>query len=161
MRFTVSAALLVCVLVASASCQDCDYPSNSDLEDVIADIFAAGGNPATPTVAVTSFHLVCLVYSQDECDRYSAVSVVVQHTCSGNPNCPSGTAMEQIESECNNGEWSNNVQGSTEHTRSEVSEANFATTVRDACSFCLSPELATILSRTTDTVTHCVGECFT
>ena len=162
MRFAVSAALLVSVLVATGSCQDnCILPTSSDLEDVIEAVILAGDSPATPTVAVMRFHLVCVVYSQDECDHYRAVSVLVQYTCSGNPNCPSGTAMEQIESECNNGVWSNNVQGSTENTRSEVSEANFSTAVREACSLCLSPELSTVMSLTTDTVTHCIGECIT
>ena len=158
MRFTVSAALLVCVLVASASCQqDCSYPSNSDLEDVIKEIIPTGDNPSIPTVSVISFHPLCLAFGEER-GRYRGVSVLVTYTCTGNPNCPQGMAEEQIESECVSSSWSNNVQGNTVNTRSEVSEATTATTTRDDCSFCVSPELASTLSLTTDSTTHCVGE---
>ena len=161
MRFTVSAALVVCALVATASCQqDCSYPSNSDLEDVIKDIIPTGENSAIPTVSVMSFHPLCLAFGEER-GGYRGLSVLVIYTCTGNPNCPPGTAEEQIESGCVSNSWSNSVASSTDNTRSVVSEATSTTPTREDCSFCVSPELIAAdigLTFTTDNVTHCVGE---
>ncbi|CAI8036485.1 CUB and sushi domain-containing protein 3, partial [Geodia barretti] len=84
-------------------------------------------------------------------------SVVVHYTCSGHNSCPPGTAVEQIESGCESGRWSNRVEGSTSFTRSQTTEASLSTTAREDCSACLSPELASELGITTDSVTHCVA----
>ena len=160
MHHKVLTVLVVAAVAVLSSCQECDYPSNSDIEDVIKDIIPTGENPSTPTVSVMSFRPLCLAFGEER-GGYRGLSVLVTYTCTGNPNCPSGTAEEQIESECNNnGVWSNNVVGSTVNTRSEVSEATNETTSREDCSFCLSPELimANSLAFTTDNVTHCVGE---
>ena len=149
--------LLVAVVAGICSCQECSLPTNDDLEEVIANILQA---PDISTVNVTRFHPVCLAFGQQQ-DLYRLVSVVVEYTCSGHTNCPSGTAVEQIESECDSGSWSNSVGGSTENTRSVPSDASFTTITREDCSFCFSPELASILGATTDSVTHCVGEWIT
>ena len=150
--------LIVATVAVISSCQDCVFPTDSELENVIENIILVGENPTPPTVTVIDFHPVCLAFDVER-DHYRGVSVVVQYTCAGNGNCPQGMAQEQIESECVNGAWSNGIQGSTDNTRSEDSEANFTTAVREDCSFCLSPELASHLSLTTESVTHCVGQC--
>ena len=149
--------LVVAVVAGICSCQDCSFPTNGDLEQVITDIIQFGDSSSIPTVTVARFHPVCLAFGQQQ-DRYRLVSVVVEYTCSGNTNCPSDTAVEQIESECINGAWSNIVQSSALDTRSVPPDASFNTTTRENCSFCLSPELADGMGATTDTVTHCVGE---
>ena len=150
--------LLVAAVAGMCSCQDCALPTNHDLEVVIEGILTSGDSPTPPVINVTSFHPVCLAFSQEQ-DRYRFVSVVVEYTCTGN-TCPSGTAVEQVESQCSvSGMWSNSVQGSTENTRTVNPQASFSTTTREDCAFCLSPERSGTLS--TDDVTHCVGECIT
>ena len=141
------------------SCQ-CTLPTNGDLELVIKGIIEADNASSTPTVNVMSFHPVCLAFDEIQ-DRYRAVSVMVNYTCTDNPSCSSGTAVEQIESECVNGQWSNVVRGVKERTRSQATKASFSTSTREDCSLCVSPELGAALSLVTDNVTHCVGECVT
>ena len=151
--------LVVATVVGICSCQSCTLPTSGDLEDVIANIIEADDSSSTPNVNVMSFHPVCLAFD-DVQDRYRAVSVLVEYICTGNPSCPSGTAVEQIESECSNGVWSNVVQGSSELTRSQTPEASFSTSTRQDCAFCVSPELdmRDELSFAPDSVTHCAGE---
>ena len=129
---------------------------------MIINIFEADDSSITPSVNVMSSHPVCLSLD-DVQDHYRAVSVVVEYTCTGNPSCPSGTVVEQIESECTNGVWSNVVQGSPEFIRSQTPEANFSTSTRQDCALCVSPELdeEAVLSLSPDSVTHCVGEYVT
>ena len=151
--------LIVAVVAGTCSCQDCSFPTNGDLEQVIASVIRSGDSSPPPTVTVAEFHPVCLAFGQQQ-DRYRLVSVVVEYTCSGHANCPQDTAVEQIESECINGVWSNMVLGSVLDTRSVPPDASFSTTTRENCSFCLTAELAnSIIGDTTDNVTHCVGEC--
>ena len=159
MNYAGLVVLVVATVAGICSCQKCTLPTSRDLEDVIEDIIANDDGSPTPSVNVMSFHPVCLALD-DVQDRYRAVSVIVEYTCSGNTRCPSGTAVEQIESECDNGVWSNVVQGSIEYTRSPTPEANFSTSTRQDCVLCVSPELdvASELSLSSDSVTHCVGE---
>ena len=96
MRLTILAALIIVLTADGASGQmDCPKITNAKLESVIA------GNLLIreENVDVLSFHPVCLAYSQER-DRYRFVSVVVEYTCTGNARCPSGTAVEQFESQC-------------------------------------------------------------
>ena len=150
--------LIVAIVAGICSCQEeCSFPTNDDLEQVIKEIIETGDSSIDADVDVMRFHPVCLAFGQQQ-DRYRLVSVVVEYTCSGNTNCPSGTVVEQIESGCDGGVWSNMVLGNTDFTRSVSTEANFTTTTREDCSSCLSTELASILGPTTDSVTHCVGK---
>ena len=136
------------------SVSKCALPTKGDLKKVIEEIFKA---PIT-TVDVMNFHLVCLAFD-DVQDRYRGVSVLVEYTCSGHGNCPSGTAVEQIESECDNGVWSNTVHGFTVtvSNRSQTTKASWETSTQKNCSFCLSPKLESH-RYVIDPVTHCVGE---
>ena len=154
MRLTIIAALLA---TSSASGQiDCPDITEAALENVIVNYIPTGDGSPPPTVDVLSFHPVCLAYSQER-DRYRFVSVVVEYTCTGNPNCPSGTAVEQFDSQCNSGTWSHSVQGDVDNIRTVNPTANFSTTTREDCALCFSPATATNLRLTTDTVTHCLG----
>ena len=152
-QITVTALIIT---MGVCNCQDCSYPTNEDLEDVIKELVPSADSPMTPNVNVMGFNPVCLAVS-DEKDLYRHVSAVVEYTCSGNSNCPTGRSEEQIESECNIGVWSTNVLGFTEHTHSVTTNASLSTMTREDCAFCLSLELATRLSLTADDVTHCVG----
>ena len=67
------------------------------------------------------------------------MSVVVQYICTNNQSFPSGTAVEQIESECNNGEWFNIVEGSIDFTCSQTTEASFYYNNSMCVDECLSP----------------------
>ncbi|CAI8041015.1 hypothetical protein GBAR_LOCUS22791, partial [Geodia barretti] len=149
--------LLVAVIMVGTSSQQhyCSYPSSTELESVIAAIIASGDAAAKPTITLLDFNPVCRSFT-DRQDLLRGVSVVVQYTCSGHSSCRSGTAVEQIESGCESGQWSIRVEGSTSFTRSESTEASLSTTAREDCSACASPELTNTLDITTDSVTHCV-----
>ena len=160
MNYAGLVVLVVATVAGICSCQRCTLPTNGDLEDVIAEIIGSDDSSSTPNVTVMSSpHPVCLAFD-DVQDRYRAVSVLVEYTCNGNPSCPSGTVVEQIESQCDSGVWSNIVQGSTEFSRSPTPEASFSTSTRQDCVFCVSPDLnlEAGLSFSPDSVTHCVGE---
>ena len=143
------------VVAGLCSCQQqCLFPTNDDLELVIAMILVEE-SPPPPTINVIRFHPVCLAFGEQQ-DRYRVVSVVLEYTCSGNTNCPPGTVVEQIDSVCNGGRWS---PVSTENVpRPVFTEANFTTTTREDCLFCLSQEMNQI-QLPIDNVTHCLGEC--
>ena len=164
MNYAGLVVLVVATVAGICSCQQqmCTLPTSGDLEDVIGSILQIEDFPSTPTVNVMSIHPVCLALD-DVQDRYRAVSVLVEYTCTGSPSCPSGTVVEQIESECFNGVWSNIVQGSPEFIRSQTSEASFSTSTRQDCVLCVSPELDVEASLTLspDNVTHCVGQYVT
>ena len=159
MRLTTALATLIVALTAGgvSGQMDCPEITETALENVIRSSIPTGDSPATPIADVLSFHPVCLAYSQER-DRYRYVSVVVEYTCTGNARCPSGTAVEQFESECDGGTWSHDVQGDVDNTRTENPTANFSTATREDCAFCFSPALASNLRLTTDDVTHCVGK---
>ena len=159
MNYAGLVVLVVATVAGICSCQKCTLPTSGDLEDVIINTLQSDDSASTPNVNVMSIHPVCLALD-DVQDRYRAVSVLVEYTCSGLTSCPSGTVVEQIESECDNGIWSNTVQGSPEFTRSETTEASVSTSTRQDCVFCVSPDLVkeAKLSLSPDNVTHCVGE---
>ena len=142
---------------------DCAFPTNGDIETVIAGIIQAGDSPDAPDINVVSFRPLCLAFGVER-DRYRGVSVLVEYTCTGNPNCPSGTPLEQIESECGtlNGVWSASVQNTFENTRRTNPTATLSTNTREDCSFCLSPTLATRISLMhpifPDDEHHCIRE---
>ena len=157
MRLTVIAALIVVLTAGGVSGQmDCPEITETALKDVIGNNIPTGYDPHPPTVDVLSFHPVCLAYSQER-DRYRFVSVVVEYICTGHANCPSGTAVEQFDSQCSGGTWSHSVEGDVDNIRTVDPTANFSTTTKEDCAFCFSPALASNLRLTTDTVTHCVG----
>ena len=162
MRLTVLAILIVVLTAGGVSGQmDCPNITEVALKNVIRDNIPTGDNPATPTVEVLDFHPVCLAYSQER-DRYRYVSVVVEYTCTGNVDCPFGTAVEQIHSECSNGTWIGRVARIGSNFRTINTTANFSTTTREDCAFCFSPRVAEALDLTndhvTDAITHCVGK---
>ena len=155
MRLTSIAALIV-VLTAGGVSQDCPEITEAALENDVIVKSIPEHDISTATVDVLNFHPVCLAYSQER-DRYRFVSVVVQYTCTGNANCPSGTAVEQFDSQCSSGTWMHSVLGDFDNTRTKKPTANFSTTPRENCSLCVSPATATGPRLTTDPVTHCVG----
>ena len=160
--------VLVGVLVWTGYSQQqyCSPPTTSDLEGVISIIISSGDAAAPPTINLMSFNVVCRSFT-DRRSLLRGVSAVVQYTCTGHSNCPSGTVVEQIESECGFGTdgvtvmWTNDVEGSTDPSliRSQPADATLSTTTREDCSACLSPQLANNVGATTDSVTHCVGKC--
>ena len=159
MRLTIIAALIVVLTAGGVSGQmDCPEITETALKDVIGNNIPTGEHPHTPTIDVLSFHPVCLAYSPER-DHYRFVSVVVEYTCTGHVNCPSGTAVEQFDSQCSGGTWSHSVLSDVDNIRTVNPTANFSTTAREDCAFCFSPATVTGLgsTRVTDTVTHCVG----
>ena len=161
MRFVVAAALATCFL-GLASCQmpmDCALPTGSEIETVLIDIIAVGDSSSTPDIDVISFTPRCLAVSEQR-DRYRAISILVNYTCTGNTLCPDGDiGEEQIESDCVNGVWSNVVLGGTDFTRDATPEdAPASDPTRRDCAFCASPDLAMANGIQSDDVYHCIGE---
>ena len=156
--------LVVAVVVGTGYSQDCSTPNASDLETVLEAIIQSGDASTDPVITIADFEVVCGAYAQQE-GFLRGVSVVVEYTCSGHSNCPSGTVTEQIESACSSGSWTNNVGGTTDssRTRTTAPTATLSTTARDDCSFCFSEPLADDAGAgvTTDSETHCVGEWIT
>ena len=120
---------------------------------------------STPTVDhdVMSFHPVCLALN-DVQDHYHAVSVLMEYTCSGH-------TMEQIVSECGNGECCIVYSWVPQNLLAlKTTEANFSTSTTEDCAFCVSFELGDliflfslalfmIIPGWDYSVTHCVGTC--
>ena len=159
-RMELAVVLLVAVVIETGYSQDgCSSPSTGNLESVIATIIQAGDSAAPPQINLLNSNIVCRAFSQQQ-DLLRVVSVVVEYTCTGHSNCPPDTAVEQIESGCQSGSWSNTVFGSSDSSeiRSNPDGATFSTTAREDCSFCVSTQLALGQGIETDTVTHCVGE---
>ena len=66
-------ALFMAVVAGLCSCQrECSFPTNDDLQEVIANIIMVGDSPAQPDVSVMRFHPVCLAFGQQQ-DRYRAL----------------------------------------------------------------------------------------
>ena len=152
--------LLAMTIRISFSQGDCASPTHSGLESVIASIIQGEDTSGTAAVIeLMDFQVVCRAFSARQ-GFLRAVSVVVQYSCSGNANCPSGTVTEQIETECEDGRWDNSVNGIRDHIRSMTTEASLTTATRDDCIVCISPEIneAEDFRLDTDSVTHCVGE---
>ena len=153
--------LLVAVVVGAGYSQFCTIPTKEslerDLEQNVIPLIIQSAASARPTIDVSRVRIVCLTFYEQQ-GLLHGMSVVVQYNCTDHFNCPAGTVVEQIESGCESGQWSNRVEGSTSFTRSESTEANLSTTAREDCSACVSLELASELGVTTDSVTHCVGK---
>ena len=102
-RTGLAVVLLVAVVVETGYSQDdCNPPTASDLETVIATIIQAGDSAAPPQITLSNSNIVCRAFSQQQ-DLLRVVSVVVEYTCTGHSNCQSGTVVEQIESGCQSG----------------------------------------------------------
>ena len=161
MRFIFAAALATCFL-GLASCQmamDCAFPTGSEIQAVLRELIEVGESPSPATIDVISITPRCLAASQQR-DRYRAISVLVNYTCTGNILCPDGDrGEEQIESDCVNGEWIHTVFGSADLTRDATPEDVPASVpTRRDCAFCVSPALAVVVGLQSDDVYHCVGE---
>ena len=154
---------LVFVALVLGSCSgqsdECAPPTSSQLEEVIGLIFLAGDSAAAPTVNLMNSEIVCSGFGEQE-GLLRQVSVIVEYTCTGYIGCPSDTATEQIESQCNGGNWTSVVGGSTDDVRLQSPIATLTTPDRDDCAFCLSPDKAvSVNAPAPDDVTHCVGQC--
>ena len=152
--------LFVGLVVGLGSCQDCFPPTSDDLMTVIGAIIQTADSSAQPVILLTYFNVVCSAFSEQQ-GFLRGVSVVVEYACTGNSNCPSGTVIEQIESGCSSGEWTNNVAGTTSPSRIRTTAptATLSTATREDCLYCLSPVLANDVGVTTDSISHCVGQC--
>ena len=155
-RTKIAIVFLAVVIVLCSGQDECDLPTPSQLEDVISLIIRAGDNEAPPTVVLTDYNIVCRAFGEER-DRLRIVSVVVEYTCTGHARCQSVSGVEQIEAECNEGAWTNVVEGSTADVRTQSPLATL-NTPSDVCAFCLSPtKAANSGAGTSDIVTHCIG----
>ena len=118
----------------------CPSPTRSQLESIIGLIIEDGSNSGTAVIELLNFHPVCRSFDRKQ-DLFRYMSLVVQYSCTGHVNCPSGTVTEQIEIGCGSGSWTNEILGRTFDLRSTTTDASFNTITRDDCAYCLSPEL--------------------
>ena len=156
--YSAELAVLVAVVIGTVYSQDgCMSPTTSDLENVISAIIAAGDIGSPPLITLFNFTVVCRAFAQQQ-DLLRYVSVVVEYTCTGHPNCPSEVVVEQIESGCDEGGGSWGITAldfvDFSQIRSQSPDATLSTNGRNNCSVCVSPQLAS----PSDTVTHCFGE---
>ena len=152
--------LLVIALVGISHAQtDCPEPQVTDIETVIADIIVAGDASAPPDITLLNSNVVCRAFGEQQ-GLLRGVSVVVEYTCTGHSDCQTDTVLEQIESGCPSGNWTNSVGGTTatNFIRSPLDGSSLSTTAREDCSRCFSTQLANDAGVSTDPVTHCVGE---
>ena len=158
--FVVLLALFAVVERGSAQNNDCPEPQGTDLEDVIALIIQAGDASGAPNITLLNSNVVCRAFGEQQ-GLLRGVSVVVEYTCTGHSDCQTDTVVEQIESGCPSGNWTNSVGGTTatDFIRSPLNGASLSTTAREDCSRCFSEQLASDAGVSTDPVTHCVGEC--
>ena len=163
MRSAVFITALAVVHVSNlASAQrDCGYPTTNDITVLIRNTLSSGDAFSLPAVNISSFQPLCLAYSRLQY-RYRGLSVLVRYTCTDSSVCPlgGGELVEQFESACENGVWSNRILGSTADTRTRAPTASFETVLREDCAYCLSPELALSVGvpATPNRQHHCVGE---
>lgn len=155
------ATVLVLWFLGLTSCQkDCAYPTAVDIENHIVDILQSDDSSSTPTVTVTSYHPLCLAYSEQR-NRYRYFSVLAEYTCTGSTSCPSGSAVEQFDSQCSTSSrtWGG-ISNSFELIRRENPSATLSTATREDCSLCTSADFALVLELTStpDDETHCIGE---
>ena len=148
--------LILSIIAGLCRGQDCGYPTTDDLEDVIKQAIPSSDSSTTPTVNVISFNPACLAFSEQK-GLYRSLSVIVEYTCSGNVNCRTDTVVEQFESQCNAGVWSKSLFNSTDGVRSVTTNASMSTITKEDCAFCLSLDIASRLSLTTNDIHHCVG----
>ena len=157
--------LVAALCVAEALCGDetdrgCASPTRSQLENaVIGPIVENGANPGTAVIELMDYRIVCRAFDLQQ-DLLQYVSVVVQYSCTGHENCPSGTAKEQFEASCNDGQWGIGVLGASASFHSMPTEGTSITTARDDCFLCASQALISSVSYplTADPLTHCTGE---
>ena len=157
----VNSAVLLLVASLARGQLDCAYPTRTDLASVIQNTLRSGDAASNHDINVTAFHPLCLAYSAQK-HRYRGISVLINYTCRGPATCPRGeSAIEQFESECEDGRWSNRILGTfSAGSRTIEPTASFSTTLREDCAFCFSPELGREVGAPTapDAVTHCAGE---
>lgn len=158
--FSASAVVLAFCFGPVLSQTDCTLPTNNDIATLIVSVLQSGHDLNITTIDVTDFQLLCLAYSEEQ-NRYRYFSVLVEYTCIGNTNCPSGTAIEQLDSQCNSGVWGG-VGGNFEDIRTQDPIDTSSTFTREDCALCISPDLISILGIpiVADNETHCVGELY-
>lgn len=156
--FSVSTVLLACCLGPILCQTDCAFPTSYDIETLIVNVLQSEHGLSITSIVLWDFQPLCLAHSEEE-NRYRYFSVLVEYTCIGNTNCPIGTAVEQLDSQCNSGMWGG-VGGSFENIRMQDPIATSSTRRREDCALCISPDLTGILGIpiVADNETHCVGE---
>ena len=132
-----------------------DAPSSTGL---VVDVFrVVSGDPSAPvTVQVHATHVVCLRSGRTR-DTFSAVSVIVNYTCTGPPSaseCTGNPTLSQFEFECVRTSWSASVGGSAANIITTPPDGSFSTPRRSDCGVCVSPMRASF-SGLTNNSQHC------
>ena len=132
MRLT--AVLVLVFPVYLVLCENCTYPNDGDLKDVIHSSITAGWFPPPQS----NFTVLCLSHSLER-DRYRFATVLVEYSCVGLGTCPNVPTVEELIIGCMEHNW---------YLLSNASVvANFSTELRQDCASCSA-----------DSVTGCLGE---
>ena len=127
--------------------QDCQYPNNEDIFDIISSSITEGIGPLG--IDIREFGVLCLSHGARR-DRYRHASVLVEYSCEDISVCTSGAMVKQLVIACVENTWSfvsSNVTSTA---------ANFSTELREDCSSC-----SDVAGPQTDLVTNCVGKSWT
>ena len=140
---------------------DCPLPDVSVLETLIASLFPTSDSPSIPTIRIdVNVTYVCLQSGMFK-DTYRGMSFLARYECSGSMNCLSNVVEEsQFDLSCTSrGEWTTDIEGSSEFSFTRDPVANLTTPLRTDCSFCINPLLLEAIDSplVSDEATHCVG----
>ena len=139
MAMRLTAVLVLVFLVYLALCENCTYPNDDDLTDVIHSSITAGLFPPPQSIAILDSTVLCLSPSLER-DRYRFATVLVEYySCVGLGTCPNVSTVEQLIIGCMERNWYLIFNASV--------VANFSTELRQDCASCSA-----------DSVTGCLGE---
>ena len=124
--------------------QDCQYPSNEDIVNVISSSITEGIDSTPLSIDIHENVVLCLSHGARR-DRYQHASVLVQYSCEGISVCTSDAVVEQLVIACVENTWSL-VSNSTSPV------PNFSSELREDCSSC-----SDVAGPQTDPVTNCIG----
>ena len=141
----VVAAFVVNLVVGQP--QDCQYPNNEDIFDIISSNINEGIAPLG--IDIREFVVLCLSHGARR-DRYRHASVLVEYSCEDISVCTGDAMVEQLVIACVENTWS---FVSSNVTCGSSTTANFSTELREDCSSC-----SDVVGPQTDPVTNCVGK---
>ena len=170
-NFPALSFLCLSVLFAVARGQECDKPTDMEIESLITaslrDVSGDGTGSADITITQLDSTLVCLASASTK-NKYQFVSVVAQYTRVDGSDAPYNQTG-QFEFECASGSaWRTTGDelgsDSRENRNVSVDASRFSTTERTDCFWCIKPghpQLALLVgsSPVPDEVHHCLGEC--
>ena len=152
---SIFAAFVVALLLSDAAqCQqDCAYPTDEDLAEIIHSAITAGVPFPPVDIYVLNTTALCLSHSLER-DRYRHASVLTEYSCNGLSTCSNLTVVEQFVIHCEESVWNSPANATNV---SMLPLGNFSTTQREDCTSCITSDMGEMTGVIVDPVTNCVG----